>query len=134
MELETPCLPKPRILCSEDDPDSREMMRLILGEEGFEVVFPEESHDVLTMAKQVEVDAYVLDSWTEGISDVELCKAIRQFDPHTPIVFYSGATSDEDQDAARAAGAQAYITKPSSCDDLIDAIFSAISTYRRNPF
>ena len=118
--------PKPRILYSEDDPDSREIMCLLLKKEGFEVVCPEESHDVVKIAKEQQFDAFLFDSWMPGVSGVGLCKRIREFDPHTPIIFFSGAASQGDIDQALAAGAQAYITKPADFEDVVDAIRSAI--------
>lgn len=119
--------PKPRILYSEDDPDSREIMCLLLKKEGFEVVCPEESHDVVKIAKEQQFDAFLFDSWMPGVSGVGLCKRIREFDPHTPIIFFSGAASQGDIVQALAAGAQAYITKPADFEDVVDAIRSAIS-------
>jgi len=119
--------PKPRILYSEDDPDSREIMCLLLKKEGFEVVCPEESHAVVKIAKEQQFDAFLFDSWMPGVSGVGLCKRIREFDPHTPIIFFSGAASQGDIDQALAAGAQAYITKPADFEDVVDAIRSAIS-------
>ncbi len=119
--------PKLRVLYSEDDLDNREFICLILAQEGFETVCPKNSKDVLTIAKEARFDAYLLDSWTPGMSGLELCKRIREFDTHTPIIFYSGAAYAEDEDAARAAGAQAYITKPSGWDEVVDAIREAIS-------
>jgi DNA-binding response OmpR family regulator len=119
--------PKGRILYSEDDPDSREIMCLLLTREGFEAVCPDRTEDVLRVAKEEKFDAYLLDTWTPGISGVDLCKRIREFDSLTPVIFYSGAAYEADKEAARAAGAQAYITKPAAFDDVVDAIRSAIS-------
>ncbi len=91
------------------------------------MVCPEESHDVVKIAKEQQFDAFLFDSWMPGVSGVGLCKRIREFDPHTPIIFFSGAASQGDIDQALAAGAQAYITKPADFEDVVDAIRSAIS-------
>src|SRR5687768_8856698 len=103
---------KPRVLYSEDDPDSRELMSLLLASEGFETICANTPQDVLTLSKEEKVDAYLLDTWTPGMSGVEVCQKIREHDTRTPIVFYSAAVFQRDIDAAFAAGAQAYITKP----------------------
>ena len=118
--------PKFRVLYSEDDPDSREIMCLVLANMGFETVCPETSQDVLRIAKKEKFDLYLLDTWTPGMSGVELCKKIRVYDSHTPIIFYSGAAFPHDKDEAIAAGAQAYITKPAELDEIVDAIRSVI--------
>jgi len=64
------------------------------------------------------------------MTGVELCKRIKEFDAHTPIIFYSAAAFQADKDEALAAGAQAYVTKPSSVEELVDAIRLAISSSR----
>ena len=57
----------------------------------------------------------------------ELCRAIREFDPHTPILFYSAAAYERDiQDALRA-GAQDYLVKPLIPDELMQAVSRLIS-------
>jgi DNA-binding response OmpR family regulator len=122
--------PNLRILYSEDDPESREIVCLILAKEGFETICPDSSHDVLRIANEQKFDAYLLDSWTPDMSGVELCKRINAFDAHTPIIFYSAASFQGDKDEALAAGAQAYVTKPSSVEELVDAIRGAISSSR----
>jgi DNA-binding response OmpR family regulator len=57
-----------------------------------------------------------------GGSGIGLCRAIREFDPYTPILFYSAAAYERDiQDALRS-GAQAYLVKPVKFDDLQQAV------------
>ncbi|SRR6266496_2698494 len=119
-----------RILYSEDDPDAREIVCQILAKEGFETICPDSSQGVLRIANDEKFDAYLLDSWTPNMSGVELCKRIKEFDAHTPIIFYSAAAFQGDKDEAIAAGAQAYVTKPSSVEELVDAIRLAISSSR----
>ncbi|SRR6266487_5398681 len=118
---------KLRILYSEDDPDNREMTCLILGHKGFEIVCPDSPQDVLRMAREDRFDAFLLDSWMPGMSGVELCERIREFDSHTPIIFYSAAVFPSDKDRAIAAGAQAYITKPSTVNELVNGLRLAIN-------
>ncbi len=119
-----------RILYSEDDPDAREIVCQILAKEGFETICPDSSQGVLRIANDEKLDDYLLDSWTPNMSGVELCKRIKEFDAHTPIIFYSAAAFQGDKDEAIAAGAQAYVTKPSSVEELVDAIRLAISSSR----
>ncbi len=60
------------------------------------------------------------------MSGLELCKRIRQFDSHTPIVFYSGDSDQSHKDEAFLAGAQGYVVKPASCEDIVAAIIAAV--------
>lgn len=115
-----------RILFSEDHPDTREMTCIILGKEGFEVVCPDTSYEVLSLAQKERFDAYLLDSWTPGLDGIDLCQRIREFDSQTPIVFYSAAAYDGDKKKAIAAGAQAYVAKPATIEQLVNTIRLAI--------
>ncbi|MDX6304981.1 MAG: two-component system, OmpR family, alkaline phosphatase synthesis response regulator PhoP [Blastocatellia bacterium] len=118
--------PHLRVLYCEDDADTREMMRLILEAEGFEVICPEDPHECLRLAKHQQFDAYLLDNFMSDLPGIDLCKQIREFDLQTPVIFFSGAAYQTDKEKAIAAGAQAYITKPATVEDLIGAIRRAI--------
>jgi CheY-like chemotaxis protein len=122
--------PNLRVLYCEDDADTREMMCILLEAEGFEVVCPEDPHECLGLAKEQQFDVYLLDNFMPELPGIDLCEQIRQFDPHTPVVFFSGAAYRADKDNAIAAGAQAYITKPATAEELIGAIRSAIQNLK----
>jgi DNA-binding response OmpR family regulator len=119
--------PKLRVLYCEDDGDTREMMRFALEAEGFEAVCPDDPADCLRLAKEQRFDAYVLDGLMPALPGTEICKQIRKFDSHTPVIFFSGAAYKEDKERALAAGAQVYITKPAAIDEVMRVIRNAIS-------
>lgn len=108
-----------RILCTEDDPDTRDLLHFILRDAGYEVATANTAEDALTLAKDKSFDLYIVDNWLAGMSGVELTVRIRRFDSSTPILFYSGAVVQADRSTALAAGAQSYLIKPSNADDLI---------------
>ena len=103
---------KGRILCTEDDPDTRELLILTLNFAGYEVICTDDPHQALELIKAEKFDLCLMDNWIPGISGDDLCKKIREVDSKTPILFYSGAAYQEDKDRARAAGAQGYLVKP----------------------
>jgi DNA-binding response OmpR family regulator len=117
---------KLRVLYCEDDPDTREIMCILLGTEGFEVVCPDNPADCVRLAKEQKFDAYVLDKIVPELSGVGLCEQIREFDTQTPVIFFSGAAYESDKDEALAAGAQAYIVKPAEIEQVIETIRSSI--------
>jgi DNA-binding response OmpR family regulator len=101
-----------RILCVDDDEDTRDMMHVLLGEYGYEAVIAGSVSDALESAKSGGLALCILDHWiTEG-NGIELCREIRAFDSHTPIMFYSGAGYSADIQKGLEAGAQAYLVKP----------------------
>ena len=103
---------KGRILCTEDDPDSQEMLVAFLGSYGFDVVCAVDSKHALDLAYREDFDLFLFDNWMPAFTGVDLTIGIREFDKNTPILFYSGAVLPADREEALKAGAQGYITKP----------------------
>lgn len=122
--------PKFRILCTEDDADTRDLIVLILNANGYEVVTSASTLESLHLARTQHFDLYLLDNWLPGSSGIELCKELRSVDSKTPILFYSGAASDKDKEQARECGAQGYLTKPADSDELITEVLRLISESR----
>lgn len=111
-----PNIEKKRILFVEDDEKLYGLLTLSLN--NYRVVTARDFHEGLRMARQRYFDLYILDNNLPDGTGVELCRRIREFDPHTPIVFVSGSTSESAVREGLTAGAQIYITKPSSPDVL----------------
>jgi DNA-binding response OmpR family regulator len=111
-----------RILCTEDDADTREVLRLLLELEGFVVTCAEDSDQALRFAKSEKFDLFLLDNWLPGMDGDHLCQELRQMDASIPILFYSGATAPADRALAMAAGAQGYVVKPATPDELTSEI------------
>ena len=105
-----------RILLVEDREDGREMVALKLRE--YEFTFARDFDQGLRLAWREDFDLYIFDNRLPDRSGVELCRVIREFDPHTPILFCSAAAYGRDMREAFRAGAQAYLVKPVSLDDL----------------
>jgi DNA-binding response OmpR family regulator len=66
-------------------------------------------------------DLYLLDARLPDLDGFELCRRLRAIDPHTPILFFSGAAYADDQQRGIEAGADAYVIKP-DLDDLLGSI------------
>jgi DNA-binding response OmpR family regulator len=100
------------ILCAEDDKDTCDLLSLVLGNSGYEVVPAHTFVDALSKALAQRFDIYLLDNHMPDGSGVELCKQIREFDPETPIIFYTADAFDREKEEAMNAGANAYLVKP----------------------
>jgi DNA-binding response OmpR family regulator len=114
-----------RILLVEDYEDSRDLATHILTE--YTLTCARNFNEGLRLARQGGFDLYLLDNWLPDKSGVELCRAIREFDPHTPILFYSAAAYQRDIEEAIRAGAQDYLAKPIHPDELKEAVVRLIS-------
>lgn len=111
--------PKGRILCTEDDADTRELITLVLRSDGYEVITTQSSANALNLAQSQHFDLYLVDTRLPGMSGPELTEKLREFDATTPVLFYSGAAYEADKEKAREAGATGYLVKPVPGNDLI---------------
>jgi DNA-binding response OmpR family regulator len=124
--------PQFRILCTEDDLDTRELITFVLTRSNFEVVTAETPALAIEMAQAFSFDLYLIDNWMPSMSGPDLCRELRSFDATTPILFYSGAGYDKDKTAAYASGAQGYLVKPVDNDNLVAEVRRLISESRAN--
>jgi DNA-binding response OmpR family regulator len=102
-----------RILYLEDDPDSRQLIVVLLAQQGHEVVSAATLAECLSQVTDDQFDLVILDNWLDDGSGIEACRQIRSFDKETPVLFYSAAAYESDIECAMSAGAQAYVVKPS---------------------
>jgi len=120
---------KKRILFVEDTEDMWQLVSLTLAECRF--VYARDFNEGLRLARRGYFDLYILDNWLPGGSGIWLCRAIREFDPYTPILFYSAAAYECDIEEALRSGAQAYLVKPVKSDDLKQAVVKLTSPVSR---
>lgn len=123
---------KRRILCVDDDEDTCFMLMHLLGHENYEVTTVKVVSEALELAQNESFNLYILDEWFPREAGLGLCRKIREFDPHTPIVFYSGAAFGSDKDEALYAGAQAFVAKP-GVEELIDTVHTLLTDQQESP-
>lgn len=119
-----------RILCTEDDADTRELITTVLSHYNCDVITTETPLKALELARTSAFDLYLLDNWIPEMSGTELCTALRLFDTQTPILFYSGAAYPDDKAEAYACGAQGYLVKPADTDELVAEVYRVVSEDR----
>jgi len=114
-----------RILLVEDEEDARELASLTLAE--YTLICARGFDEGLFAARRGYFDLYILDNWLPSGSGVEMCRLIREFDPHTPILFCSAVAYLRDIREAIRAGARDYLIKPVIPDELRQAVERLIS-------
>lgn len=119
-------LEKHRILYVEDHEDTREMVKIILRKNEFDVITTATIEEGVRLAHDQHFDLYLLDLWLPDGIGLELARAIREIDGKTPIVFFSAAAYETDRLDAMQAGAQAYLSKPAAPSELCRVISSLI--------
>lgn len=114
----------PRILCVDDDADNREMIEAMLRFSGddFEFASAATPDEGLRLAATERYDLYLLDYRFARMSGVEVCRALRQTDAVTPILFFTCEAREVERQEAMAAGADAYLIKPDDLKKLTDTV------------
>ena len=107
-------MPAYRVLCVEDDEDTRDLLKTRLGLSDFEAVVAPDMGSALRLMERERFDLYVLDGGLQGVDGLTLCKQIRASDARAPIVIFSGHGFASDIKAGMLAGANAYLVKPDS--------------------
>src|SRR5215210_2253734 len=113
---------KPHVLIIEDDEDTRFVYSVLLQIEGYLVTHVGTIKDGLSRALTTDYDLIVMDVRLPDGDGVELCTQVRSFNRVTPIMFVSAAAYQKDIERGMIAGAQAYLTKPASAEDLLDKV------------
>ena len=107
-----PLNPRPRVLCVDDDEDSRDLLSMVLRLARIEAKAVGTAAQALSLIQAEPFDLYLLDVRLPDLDGFELCRRLRAIDPHTPILFFSGAAYEADKRTGIEAGANAYVIKP----------------------
>jgi CheY-like chemotaxis protein/nitrogen-specific signal transduction histidine kinase len=122
-----------RVLCVEDNPYGRIVLRAVLTEFGHRVSFIGNGETAVETVARGKCDAVLMDVALSGIDGIETTRRIRALPPPTgrvPIIGVSGRTAAGDADAARAAGMDDYLLKPASPAALYEALRKAAAIRR----
>jgi two-component system, OmpR family, KDP operon response regulator KdpE len=118
-----------RILVVDDEPQIRRVMRTTLAAEGYDVVEARDGESALERLRAADYDLVLLDLNMPGISGLETCRAMRARSD-TAIVVLTVRDSEGDKIEALDAGADDYVTKPFSTQELLARLRAAL---RRSP-
>lgn len=113
-----------RVLCVDDDEDSRVMLTALLKLAFIEAKAVGTAAQALTTIQAEPFDLYMLDSRLPDLDGFELCRRLRAIDRKTPILFFSGAAFETDKKKGLEAGANAYVVKPD-----LNGLFSSINQF-----
>jgi two-component system response regulator RegX3 len=108
-----------RVLVVEDEAAIREGLIDVLVFHGYEVDSAAEGHDGLEKALTGTFDLILLDIMLPGIDGYEICEKIRDEDRHQPIIMLTAKSSDDDIIHGLKLGADDYVPKPFSVQQLV---------------
>ncbi|HTS81735.1 MAG TPA: response regulator [Myxococcaceae bacterium] len=110
----------------DDDASVREALRALLRSAGFRVKLFDSAEEFLRSGQASDVASLVLDVRMSGMSGLDLQEHLAASGAAIPIVFMTAHADATARARALAAGAVAFLEKPFSDDDLLDAIDRAL--------
>ena len=110
-----------RILIADDDPQFLRALRITLGARGYEVLLARDGQHALEMAIDHKPDIILLDLGMPRLDGVKVIEAVRGWSS-APILVISGRSGSAEKVEALDAGADDYVTKPFSMDELLARI------------
>ncbi len=105
-----------RILVIEDQADNRQILRDLLASANFEVIEAEDGETGLAAAAKHRPDLILMDIQLPGLDGYEATRRLKADEglKSIPIIVVTSYALGGDADKARAAGCDAYISKPAS--------------------
>jgi two-component system KDP operon response regulator KdpE len=110
-----------RVLIVDDEPQLLRALRINLTARQYDVVTADDGTSALKAASDQHPDLVVLDLGLPDLDGVEVIRGLRGWTA-VPIVVLSGRTGSRDKVDALDAGADDYVTKPFSIDELLARI------------
>lgn len=117
------------ILVVDDEPQIRRVLRSTLSFRGYVISEATSGEEALELIGKLKPDLILLDVNLPGISGVEACREIRR-SSDAPIIMLTVRKAERDKVVALDAGADDYVTKPFSIEELLARIRASL---RRHP-
>lgn len=111
-----------QILLVEDDHDIAALLRLNLEDEGYTITHEPDGGNALQCLEKQPWDAVILDLMLPNVDGLEICRRIRQMTRYLPVIIISARSSETDRITGLETGADDYLAKPFSVQELIARI------------
>lgn len=113
-----------KILIADDDPDIRDVLKLTLSEENYEIIETTNGEEAITRIHKDSPDLALLDYKMPILNGREVCRLVKQdiLLRHLPIIMVTGKGDLEDKVGGIEAGADDYIVKPFEPKELLARI------------
>lgn len=116
---------KVRILVVDDEPRYVRAIQVNLEASGYEVLAARDGQTAIDLAASEAPDLVLLDIRMPGLDGYEVCQRIREFSA-MPIIMLTALAEDADKVKGLDIGADDYVTKPFSADELLARVRAAL--------
>lgn len=121
---------RPLILIADDDRDIRDLLRILLLKENYDVLEASDGREALSLlaVNRDRVSLIILDIMMPRMDGLGAASEIRKL-TDAPILFLTARSSDADKTAAYAGGGDDYVTKPFHATDLLLKLRAMLRRY-----
>lgn len=116
-----------KILFADDDAEIREVLRLLLTGEGYQVVEASSGGEAVNLLDD-SVDLIILDVMMPGMDGYSACAEIRRRSS-APVLFLTAKSQDSDKTLGFSMGGDDYLVKPFSYSELISRVKALLRRY-----
>ncbi len=107
------------ILLVEDEEKLAKFMQLELSYEGYQVTVANDGLTGLTTTRESKPDLVILDWMMPGLNGLEVCRRLRATGDRVPVILLTAKDEVGDRVAGLDAGADDYVVKPFSIEELL---------------
>ncbi len=107
------------ILLAEDDPNLGPLLKNYLEAREYKCTLVSDGAEAMKIFRKEKFDVLILDVMMPELDGFTLAKGIREIDPHIPVIFLTAKNLKEDVIEGFKSGADDYMTKPFSMEELI---------------
>lgn len=123
---------KPFIVIAEDEKAVSELLRYNLESEGYETAIANDGDEAMLLLDERIPDLMLLDWMLPKISGIEICRRVRtrQETANLPIIMLTARTEEADRIRGLETGADDYVTKPFSTNELMARVKAVLRRIR----
>lgn len=117
-----------RILVADDNAEIREILRILLSGEGYEVIEAKDGNEVIEKFNN-SIDLIILDIMMPNMNGYQTCLKIRE-SSNVPILFLTAKGLDSDKTLGFSSGGDDYLSKPFSYSELTARVKALLRRYQ----
>ena len=118
-----------KILIVDDDPDIRQVLRLLLQGLYSVTEAADGAEAVRLIQEQKDTDLVILDVMMPGMDGYATCDALRAY-TNAPVLFLTAKSAEADRISAYRSGGDDFLSKPFSQDELLAKVTSLLRRYK----
>ena len=113
---------KVRILIVDDEPSMREMLRIVLRRDGYDVQLANTGREAIDQLRQNNFDLLLSDIKMPDVSGVDVLRAAKEINRDVVAFMMTAYASTSTAVEAMRLGAHNYVSKPADADDVLAAV------------